>query len=73
MNRFLPIALSTIAAVLAWCPSWSMAKAKTGPQMVIEESLYDFKEVNEGTVLKHDFKILNHGDETLIVEKVRPG
>jgi hypothetical protein len=73
MNRFLSILFLVIVAFLTWYPSWAMAKAKKGPHLVIEESLYDFKEVKEGTVLKHDFKMLNKGDETLIIEKVRPG
>ena len=44
-----------------------------GPQMVIDEKYFDFKEVNEGSVVAHSFKVRNTGDEPLQIRKVRPG
>jgi hypothetical protein len=44
-----------------------------GPQMVIDEKHFDFKEVNEGSVVAHSFRVRNTGDEPLQIRKVRPG
>jgi hypothetical protein len=45
----------------------------SGPQMVIDEKHFDFKEVNEGSVVAHSFSVRNTGDEPLRIRKVRPG
>jgi hypothetical protein len=44
-----------------------------GPRIAVEAREFDFKEVKEGTVLEHTFKILNKGDEPLKIISVRPG
>ena len=44
-----------------------------GPRISLEGREFDFKEVKEGTVLEHTFKILNIGDEPLKIISVRPG
>ncbi len=44
-----------------------------GPRISVEGREFDFKEVEEGTVLEHTFKILNIGDEPLKIISVRPG
>jgi len=44
-----------------------------GPRVSVEGREFDFKEVKEGTVLEHTFKILNIGDEPLKIISVRPG
>ncbi len=44
-----------------------------GPRISVEGREFDFKEVKEGTVLEHTFKILNIGDEPLKIISVRPG
>ena len=44
-----------------------------GPRISVEGRIFDFKEVKEGTVLEHTFKILNLGDEPLKIISVRPG
>lgn len=44
-----------------------------GPKIIVEGQEFDFKEVKEGAVLEHTFKILNKGDETLKIISVRPG
>ena len=44
-----------------------------GPRISVEGREFDFKEVKEGTVLEHTFKILNIGDESLKIISVRPG
>lgn len=43
------------------------------PKMVLKERVFDFKEVKEGEVLEHTFIVLNQGEETLEIKKVKPG
>ena len=49
------------------------AQEHKGPRLAVEGREFDFKEVKEGVVLEHTFKILNKGDETLKIMSVRPG
>jgi len=44
-----------------------------GPNMVLKEREFDFKEVKEGKIIRHTFQVLNQGDETLEIKKVAPG
>jgi hypothetical protein len=41
--------------------------------MVLKEKTVDYKEVDEGEVIEHVFKVLNEGDQPLQIEKVKPG
>ena len=41
--------------------------------MVVKEREFDFGKVKEGAVITHSFQILNLGNETLTVVKVKPG
>lgn len=52
-------------------PGW--AQKGTGPRMVLKEKTVDYKEVDEGEVIEHTFKVLNAGDQPLQIEKVQPG
>jgi hypothetical protein len=52
-------------------PAW--AQKATGPRMVLKEKTVDYKEVDEGEVIEHVFKVLNEGDQPLQIEKVKPG
>ena len=49
------------------------AQNVTGPQMVISETSHDFKEVDEGAVLEHSFKVMNRGNQVLEIKNVNPG
>ncbi|MDO9527637.1 MAG: hypothetical protein Q7J27_00585 [Syntrophales bacterium] len=51
----------------------ALAQSTVGPMMVMEEKSFDFKEVKEGDVLKHAFRVLNKGDQNLEIKKVQPG
>lgn len=44
-----------------------------GPGMTVVEREFDFKEVKEGAVLEHTFKVLNKGDKPLKIISVKPG
>jgi hypothetical protein len=39
----------------------------------LKEKTVDYKEVDEGEVIEHVFKVLNEGDQPLQIEKVKPG
>jgi len=51
----------------------ALAQEVLGPKMVLKEQEFDFKEVEEGKVIEHTFRVLNEGDETLEIKKVSPG
>jgi hypothetical protein len=51
----------------------SLAQPVSGPVMFFQESHHDFKEVNEGAVVEHAFKVENRGDQVLEIKKVNPG
>jgi len=41
--------------------------------MVLPERSFDFKDVEEGKVVEHVFKVLNKGSQPLEIRKVNPG
>jgi len=43
------------------------------PSMVISETSFDFGEVDEGSVVSHDFIVKNTGKANLQIIKVTPG
>ena len=49
------------------------AQQAIGPRMVLKDKEFDAKEVKEGTVIEHTFKVLNTGDSPLEIIKVNPG
>jgi hypothetical protein len=49
------------------------AQNVTGSQMLITEASHDFKEVDEGSVLEHSFKVMNRGSQVLEITRVNPG
>jgi len=67
----LVILLSALCLIFSALPA--MARKITGPLVIMKERSFDFREVKEGATLEHVFKILNKGDQTLEIEKVRPG
>ncbi len=48
-------------------------EGKDGPVMVIPESIFDFKEVKEGTLLEHSFRVYNKGNGVLTIKRIKPG
>ena len=67
---------SLVFLLLAMClilGSWTAAAQEIKePIMVMEERSFDFKEVKEGEVLEHTFKVLNKGTRDLKIKKVQP-
>jgi hypothetical protein len=54
-------------------PGLAQDPSGKGPKIAVEGREFDFKDVKEGTVLKHTFKILNKGNEPLKIISVKPG
>ena len=50
-----------------------LAQDGIGPKMVIGQTEYDAKEVKQGEIINHTFKILNTGDQVLEIKNVKPG
>ena len=46
---------------------------KAVPVIHVEEPVYDFQQVSQGEVVKHDFLILNRGKAPLEIKSVNPG
>ena len=51
----------------------ALAQKNSGPVMVLKEQTFDFGEVEEGEVIEHAFQVLNQGDRTLNITKVKAG
>jgi hypothetical protein len=41
--------------------------------LLLKEQEFDYGKVNEGSIIEHDFIILNQGDAVLEIRKVSPG
>ena len=67
MIGFLAAAILTAMAPCGW------ADEIPAPRMVMDETSFDFQEVEEGAVLAHDFVVKNVGDQVLEIKKVVPG
>ncbi|MDY6972006.1 MAG: hypothetical protein SV775_06730 [Thermodesulfobacteriota bacterium] len=59
--------------LFVFCSNPSLAQDSHGPRMVLKEQIFDFQEVMEGEVIEHAFQVFNQGDQTLNIEKVKPG
>ena len=68
---------SILLALLIVTISAGISLAKDGaefaPVIEFEEPTYDFKQVSQGEIVKHDFQVFNRGEAPLEIKKVRPG
>ncbi len=53
--------------------SFSQAQTPSGPAIVLPERSFDFKDVEEGKIVEHAFKVLNKGNQVLEIRNVNPG
>jgi hypothetical protein len=72
MRRFWQVILVLCFVATAWGYSAATQKVQ-GPRMVIQEQVSDFGEVMEGAVVNHTFRVINEGDQTLLIKDVKPG
>ena len=73
MRRRWLVGIIVIALLSLYSYPAAAQEARRGPKIVLKERKFDFKEVMEGEVVEHIFKVLNQGDETLKIIRVRPG
>jgi hypothetical protein len=66
MRKEFFLTFSIALFLFSWNPS-VMAKA---PRMILEEHFFDAREVKEGELITHTFRVLNGGDETLRIRAV---
>lgn len=63
--------LSFLTPLVFSSPVYS--QTASGPKMFLPERQHDFKEVGEGAVVEHTFKVENRGDQILEIQRVNPG
>jgi hypothetical protein len=71
INRLAVAAAALVFAAVTPVPGG--AEKISAPRMVLEETDFDFQEVEEGEVLEHDFVVRNAGEKPLEIKKVTPG
>jgi hypothetical protein len=49
-------------ALITLCGYSTPAQEIKGPNMVLKEREFDFKDVKEGKIIRHTFQVLNQGD-----------
>lgn len=59
--------------LLLWPLIAPSARGTAAPRMILPEEAFDFREVFQGMTISHAFKVLNRGDEPLVIRNVRPG
>jgi hypothetical protein len=64
--------LTTLLISVCWIPTLP-ASAFSGPKLVLKEQEAHFKEVMEGKIVEHIFRVFNQGDEPLKILNVKPG
>jgi Protein of unknown function (DUF1573) len=72
MKRLFTVASLGVLLCFAFFSS-SPAETPSGPSMVLPERSFDFKDVEEGKVVEHAFKVLNKGNQPLEIKNVNPG
>jgi hypothetical protein len=58
---------------LVFFGNWAFAQEAKRPRIVIEGMKHDFKDVKQGEVVVHSFRVFNKGNATLKIIKVKPG
>jgi hypothetical protein len=62
-----------LISFFAFCGHPDMSEGAAGPRLVLQDPGFDVGEVMQGKVIEHTFTLLNEGDETLEIKRVRPG
>ncbi|OQX63552.1 MAG: hypothetical protein B5M56_02530 [Desulfococcus sp. 4484_241] len=75
VKKICAVLMLTFAAfAFAACRADASPAAKSGtPSAVVEEKVYKFSTVPEGTDVTHDFVIKNTGTAVLKINRVHPG
>jgi hypothetical protein len=62
-----------LISLVSLCLATGWAQQTSGPKMVLPEKLYNAQAVKQGDIVKHDFPVLNEGDQPLEIKRVQPG
>jgi hypothetical protein len=73
VKKLLLMVVGLFSIALIGNPGLAQDPSGKGPRIAVEGREFDFKDVKEGTVLEHTFKIFNKGDEPLKIISVKPG
>ena len=60
-----------LMAVFFSPPAW--AQKMREPKLLLKQTVFDFNEVTEGSTISHSFSVINNGNETLKILRVKPG
>lgn len=71
-KNFLILLAIALISVMGY-PHPGFVQENKNPEMVIEEKIYDAKEVKEGSIIEHKFKVENRGKGPLEIRQVNPG
>jgi hypothetical protein len=71
--------LCGLVALMLW-PGFTQGAEKQSetekmaqPDIHVDMPTYDFNQVPQGEVVKHDFRVLNQGNAPLEIKNVKPG
>lgn len=73
MRLFLILGMLFSLVISTFCATSASGQETHGPRLVVEEKVHDFGKVQEGQVIEHRFRVLNKGDQPLLIERVKPG
>ncbi|MDY6880702.1 MAG: DUF1573 domain-containing protein [Desulfatiglans sp.] len=72
--RITGMILCMLLATTTWAAQETVQETpKNAPKIEIESPIHDFKRINQGKVLNHDFTVFNRGTAPLEIKNVRPG
>jgi hypothetical protein len=66
--------LCSCLVLMVWVGlSQAAGEKEATPVIEVEESTYDFHQVTQGEVVRHDFRVFNRGTAPLDIKNVKPG
>lgn len=72
--RLLKQILCQCLVLIVWIGlAQAAAEKKAVPVIEIEGPTYEFPQVTQGEVVKHDFRVFNRGNAPLEIKSVKPG
>jgi hypothetical protein len=74
MMRMLKGMLYWCLVLMVWVGlSQAAGEKEATPVIEVEEPTYDFHQVTQGEVVRHDFRVFNRGTAPLDIKNVKPG
>ena len=64
------ISLPALLVILNYPTCWAQEISR--PKMILEEKVFDAKEVKEDEIIEHDFRVFNIGNSPLEIKDVKP-